>query len=65
MSDAEIFSSVVAKFVLAADRLMIHDVRPHLLPESDRAVVRYYLECLLEKFSTSKAGADQSQPVLF
>jgi hypothetical protein len=65
MSDREIFSSDVAKFIFAADRLMAHDVMPHLLPECERAAVRYYLECLLEKFSSSKAGADESQPILF
>jgi hypothetical protein len=64
MSDKEIFSSDVGKFVIAAERL-IHDVRPQFLTDSDRAAVRYYLECLSEKFFSSKAESDESQPVLF
>jgi hypothetical protein len=42
-----------SEFIFAADRLMVHDVRPELLPERDRATVEYYLECLSEKFSRS------------
>ncbi len=47
-----------AEFIFAAERLIARDVRPELLPESDRATVEYYLECLSKKFSGSKARAD-------
>jgi hypothetical protein len=47
--------SVAAEFIFAAERLIACDVRPELLPESDRATVEYYLECLSKKFSGSKA----------
>ena len=49
-----------AEVIFAAERLIARDVRPELLPESDRATVEYYLECLSKKFSgsNSKARAD-------
>ena len=40
-----------AEFVVAAERLMVHDVRPEVLPDTDRETVQYYLECLSKKFS--------------
>ena len=43
---------VTAEFVVAAERLMVHDVTPELLPESDRSTVQYYLKCLSQKFCT-------------
>jgi hypothetical protein len=50
--------ALAAEFVFAAERLIVHDVTPEALPESDRATVEYYLECLSQKFSRSKAPAD-------
>jgi hypothetical protein len=50
--------AVAAEFVFAAERLIVHDVTPEALPESDRAAVEYYLECLSQKFYGSKAPAD-------
>jgi hypothetical protein len=47
--------AAVAEFIFAAERLIVRDVRPELLPEGDRATVEYYLECLSKKFSGSKA----------
>ena len=41
---------VAAEFALAAERLIVQDVRPELLPASERATVQYYLECLSKKF---------------
>ena len=49
---------VAAEFIFAAERLIAGDVTPELLPESDRATVEYYLECLSKKFSGSKERAD-------
>jgi hypothetical protein len=45
---------VASEFIFAAEPLIARDVRPELLPESDRATVEYYLECLSEKFSGSQ-----------
>jgi hypothetical protein len=47
-SENDIYSSVVAKFVFAAERLMIHD---ESLSDVDLKAIRYYLECLCDKFS--------------
>ena len=54
---------VAAEFKAAAERLIGRDVRLELLPESDRATVEYYIECLSKKFSCSKACADISRAV--
>lgn len=45
---------VAAEFIFAAERLIARDFKPELLPESDRATVEYYLECLSKKFSDSR-----------
>ena len=45
---------VAAEFIFAAERLIARDVRPELLPESDRATVEYYLACLSKKFCDSQ-----------
>jgi hypothetical protein len=50
--------AAAAEFIFAAERLIVRDVRPELLPENERATVEYYLECLSKKFSGSKARAD-------
>jgi len=50
--------AAAAEFIFAAERLIAGDIRPELLPESDRATVEYYLECLSKKFAASKASAD-------
>ncbi len=64
-SETDRLSADVGKFLLAAERLIVHDVRPELLQEGDRAVVQCYLENLLAKFTSSKASADTSQAALF
>jgi hypothetical protein len=56
---------LAAEFVSAAERLMVHDVRPELLSQSDRARVEYYLKCLSEKFSSEQRPADSSQVALY
>ena len=45
---------VAAEFIFAAEQLIARDVRPEILPESDRATVEYYLERLSKKFSGSQ-----------
>ena len=50
-SENEVFSRVVAKFVFAAERLMIHDVKQECLSDVDLKAIRYYLECLSDKYS--------------
>ena len=50
-SENEIFSSEVGKFVLAAERLIIRDVKPECLSEVDLKAIRYYLQCLSDRFS--------------
>ena len=64
-SQNEMLSKDLEKFLLAAERLIVHDVRPELLQEGDLAVVQCYLETLLAKFTSSKASADTSQAALF
>ncbi len=64
-SQNEMLSKDLEKFLLAAERLIVHDVRPELLSEGDRAVVQCYLENLLAKFSGSRASANTSQTPLF
>jgi hypothetical protein len=51
---------VAAEFIFAAERLIARDVRPELLPDSDRATVEYYLECLSKKFSRSSADISRA-----
>ncbi len=48
-SEGEIFSPDVAKFVFAAERLMIN-VEQESLSEVDLKAIRYYLESLSDKF---------------
>ena len=43
--------AVAAEFVVAAERLILHDVQPELLPERERATLKYYLDFLSKKFS--------------
>jgi hypothetical protein len=47
------------EFIFAAERLIARDVRPELLPESERATVEYYLELLAKMFSGSTARANR------
>ena len=47
--------AAVAEFIFAAERLIVREVKPELLPENDRATMEYYLECLVKKFSDLKA----------
>lgn len=53
--------AAAADFIFAAERLVVRDVRPELLPENDRAAIEYYLECLSKKFSDSKVRANISR----
>lgn len=49
-SEKEILSNDVAKFVFAAERLMIHDVKQQDLSEVELKAICYYLGCLSDKF---------------
>jgi hypothetical protein len=59
-SENDIYSSVVAKFVFAAERLMIHDVKHERLSDVDLKAIRYYLECLSDKFSPGRCNPEAS-----
>jgi hypothetical protein len=48
-----LFSPDIQKFVLAAECLMFHDVKPESLTETDLKAIRYYVQCLSDKFSPS------------
>jgi hypothetical protein len=48
-----LFSPDIQKFVLAAECLMFHDVMPESLMETDLNAIRYYVQCLSDKFSPS------------
>ena len=50
--------AAAAEFIFAAERLIVRDVRPELLPEHERVTVEYYLECLAKQFAGSKARAE-------
>ena len=43
--------AVATEVVHAAERLILHDVKPEFLPERERAALQYYLDCLSKKFS--------------
>lgn len=51
--------SAAAEFIFAAERLIAREVTPELLPETERAAIEYYLECLSKQFWDSKACADR------
>lgn len=53
--------AAAAEFIFAAERLILRDVRPELLPENDRATIEYFLECLSKKFSDSNARVNISR----
>jgi hypothetical protein len=48
-----LFSPDIQKFVLAAECLMFHDVTPESLTEPDLKAIRYYVQCLSDKFAPS------------
>jgi hypothetical protein len=48
-----LFSPDIQKFVLAVECLMFHDVTPHSLTETDLEAIRYYVQCLSDKFAPS------------
>ena len=48
-----LFSPEVQKFVLAAESLMFDDVMPQSLTEIDLKAIRYYVQCLSDKFCSS------------
>ena len=50
-SGKDLFCYDVGKFIFAAERLMIHDVKPECLSEVELKAIRYCLECLSDKFS--------------
>ena len=47
-----LFSPEVQKLVLAAECLMINDVMPQSLAEIDLKAIRYYVQCLSNKFAS-------------
>jgi hypothetical protein len=47
-----LFSPEVQKFVIAAECLMIDDVMPQSLTEIDLKAIRYYMQCLSDKFAS-------------
>jgi hypothetical protein len=51
-----LFSPEVQKFVLAAECLMFGDVTPRSLTEPDLKAIRYYVQCLIEKFETTPSA---------
>jgi hypothetical protein len=53
--------AAAAEFISAAERLIARDVRPEILPENDRAIIEYYLECLSKKFATGKMQSSLSR----
>jgi hypothetical protein len=57
-SENEVYSSVVAKFVFAAERLIAHDVK--CLSDVDLKAIRYYLECLSDTFSPGRSNPHAS-----
>ena len=46
--------SAAAEFIFAAERLIAREVTPELLPETERAAIEYYLECLSKQFWDSR-----------
>jgi hypothetical protein len=47
-----LFSPEVQKFVIAAECLMINDVLPQSLAEIDLKAIRFYVQCLSDKFAS-------------
>jgi hypothetical protein len=47
------FSTHVQKLLLAAECLMFRDVTPQSLTPTDLQAIRYYIQCLSEKFESS------------
>jgi hypothetical protein len=54
----QLFSPVVQKFVIAAEYLMINDVIPQSLMEIDLKAIRYYAQCLSDKFASPPTSSD-------
>ena len=53
--------AAATEFISAAERLIARDVRPEVLPESERACVEYYLKLLSQKFAVSQTRASISR----
>jgi hypothetical protein len=49
-----LFSTDIQKFVLAAECLMFRDVTPQSVTQTDLQAIRYYLQCLSDKFGSSQ-----------
>ena len=45
-----LFHPEVQKFVLAAECLLFHDVTPQSVSQVDLEAIRYYVQCLSDKF---------------
>jgi hypothetical protein len=45
----------VSKFVMAAERLMFHDIEPQALTRTDLDAIRYYVESVSAKFTQPSA----------
>jgi len=50
MSWEHVLSEDVEKFVFAAERLMVSDLTRETLSEADVKAIRYYVECISDKF---------------
>jgi hypothetical protein len=48
-----LFHPEVQKFVLAAECLMFHDVTPQSVKQVDLEAIRYYVQCLSDKFAST------------
>jgi hypothetical protein len=48
-----LFHPEVQKFVLAAECLLFHDVTPQSVSQVDLEAIRYYVQCLSDKFAST------------
>ena len=53
--------AAATEFISAAERLIVRDVRPEVLPENERACIEHYLKLLSEKFAGSQTRASISR----
>jgi hypothetical protein len=51
-----LFHPEVQKFVLAAECLMFDDVTPQSISQVDLEAIRYYVQCLSDKFASTPSS---------
>ena len=61
LSQMHLFSQEIQKFVLSAEGLMFHDVKPQTITPTDLEAIRYYVQCLSEKFCSSPSTPQKSK----